>query len=235
MSSAERGKRNTLIALPPLKPDDGRTVQRQVYDHLRWLLLSGHLEPGYGISLRNTADALGISATPVREALRRLENEGGLVTGANRVISVPMMSAEDLLDICDVRLALEGMATRLAAVQMKKEELAALIKACSAMGHSAAKQDVDLYLERNWIFHSNIYRAAHNRPLTDLIEGIWLRVGPLIRLAIPSPEHFSHSMDCHWAVLEALQHGDAEDAGNAIEKDISYSADDLVRILRARG
>lgn len=69
---------------------------------------------------------------------------------------------------------------------------------------AAEKRGVDAYLERNWFRYSTIYHATHNRLLTNMIEDLWLRVGSLIRLTIPSPGHFTQSMQYHWAATQAL-------------------------------
>lgn len=213
---------------------DRRTVQVQVYDQLRRALMSGHFEPGEGISLRATASALGTSLTPVREALRRLESEGGLVQGANRMLSVPLPSVPELLELRDIRLALEGLATETAATLMVAGELAEVRARCEAMDQAAADGDVDGYLDYNWHFHSTIYQASRSPLLLGIIEGLWLRAGPLIRLATPSPGHLSHSMDCHWAAVRALHKGDGPAARQAIERDIRDAAHDLTKALQVR-
>lgn len=232
---------NASSATPPrLAPiaaesdGDRRTVQSQVYDQLRWALMTGHFEPGEGISLRATAAALGTSPTPVREALRQLEKEGGLVQGANRMLSVPLLSVPELLELRNVRLALEGLATETAATLMTADELANVSAACEAMDAAAERIDVDGYLEGNWRFHSTIYRAARSPLLLGIVEGLWLRAGPLIRLATPSPGHLSHSMECHWAALHALRRGDGAGARGAIERDIQDAAHDLTKALQQR-
>ena len=95
-------------------------VNEQVYEMLRRSLMSGYFKPGQPISIRYLTETLGVSATPAREAIKRLQAEHALVIGPNRTPSVPVLTREDLRDLRDIRLALEGMATERAA-EKKKE------------------------------------------------------------------------------------------------------------------
>jgi len=211
-------------------PNDGRTVQRQVYQKLRWALLSGQFRPGEGISLRKIAAAFNTSMTPVREALRRLESEGGLVEGGNRMLSVPQVDLAALHELYNVRLALEGLATEKAAELITDPELTTVANACATMQRATEAFDVADYLEHNWRYHAAIYGAARSRLLLDMIEGLWLRAGPMIGL-VPGPEHFERSMRSHWAGLHALQRRDGPAARAAIEQDLQDAAHDLAGLL----
>lgn len=216
--------------LSAFDPQDSRTAQRQVYDTLRRALMSGQFLPGEGISIRRLASACKTSTTPVREALRQIETEGGLVEGANRVLSVPTCDLEYLDELYTVRVALEGLATEKAAESITVDELVLVEQACSAMAHAADAFDIPTYLENNWRFHAAIYAAARSRLMADMIEGLWLRAGPMIRL-VPGPAHFARSMESHWAALAALQAGQAATARSAIERDLRDAGQDLASIL----
>jgi DNA-binding GntR family transcriptional regulator len=218
--------------LRPLALQAGTTAQAQVYAVLRQVLMSGHFRPGEEISLRQAAAALGTSVTPVREALRQLESEGGLeVHGRNRVLRVPVITPEELFEVRDIRVQLEGMATEAAACLIGPGQMRLVTNACRLMERAVEAQDADGYLENNWRFHSLIYAAARRPILLGLIEGMWMRVGPLIRLSLHRPGHLAHSMECHRAAEAALHAGDAAAARAAIARDISGAASDLVDVL----
>jgi DNA-binding GntR family transcriptional regulator len=221
-------------SLRPVELGEGATAHREVYQQLREALMSGQFRPGQPISIRYLVQMLGVSATPVREALRRLEADRALVSGANRTLTVPELSLSDLRELRNIRLALEGLATMEAAALVSQAEVASLERLCAAMEQAIAADDFDGYLAANWRFHRVIYGAARSQLLLSMIEGLWLRVGPFIRLALPGPEHTEHSMACHRAALKALRTGDAEAARAAIVADISGAADDLARLLVAR-
>ncbi|WP_254252217.1 GntR family transcriptional regulator [Loktanella salsilacus] len=227
-------ERDSWSRLGPLALTDGTTAQAQVYLRLREALISGIFRPGEEISLRRTAAALGTSVTPVREALRQLESDGGLeVFGGNRVLRVPILTADQLADIRDIRLQLEGFAASQAIEHIGPAQIRLIANASAIMQRAADAGDADLYLESNWRFHALIYRAANRPILMSTIEGMWLRVGPLIRLAVTAPFHFERSMESHRAAEAALQARDADALQAAIMRDISDAASDLGNTLNA--
>jgi DNA-binding GntR family transcriptional regulator len=218
--------------LGPLTLAEGATAQAQVYHRLRDAIISGYFRPGQEISLRRAAAVLGTSVTPIREALRQLESDGGLeVFGGNRVLRVPVLSDTELADIRDVRIKLEGFAAAQAIHAIGPPQMRLIFNACSIMQRAADTGDADMYLESNWRFHSLIYRAANRPVLMSVIEGMWLRVGPLIRLAVTAPFHFERSMDSHHAAVQALRDRNAEALQAAIVRDISDAAADLGQAL----
>ncbi len=232
MESGAEASRGGWSQIRPIAFEDGKTAQAQVYETLRGALMSGHLRPGEDISLRQAAATLGTSVTPVREALRQLEIEGGLeVHGRNRTCRVPLVGPEALAEIRDIRVELEGMATERAAALVTAAQLRLVTNACRLMERAAGTGDADLYLENNWRFHSLIYRAARRPRLLEMIERLWLSTGPLVRLALSKPGHLDHSMECHWLVERALRSGDAPAARSAILRDITGAARDLEDVL----
>lgn len=217
----------------PLALKEDQTAQAQIYSALREALISGYFRPGEEISLRRAAAVMGTSVTPVREALRQIESDGGLeIFGGNRVLRVPVLSASELTDIRDIRINLEGFAASLAVPRIKAARMRLIVNACQLMQHAADAGDADLYLENNWRFHSLIYEAADRPVLMRTIRGLWLRVGPLIRTAVTAPLHFDRSMASHLAAVEALRHGDETALRAAIIRDITDAANDLTRTLQ---
>lgn len=220
--------------LGPLALDEGTTTQAQVYLRLRDALISGCFRPGEEISLRRASAALGTSVTPIREALRQLESDGALeVFGGNRVLRVPVLSEAELIDIRDIRINLESFAAAESLGGIGSAQMRLISNACAVMQRAADDGDADLYLESNWRFHSLIYRAAGRPILMGVIERMWLRVGPLIRLAVTTPNHFDRSMESHRAAERALRDRDAAALQAAIIRDISDAASDLGRTLRS--
>lgn len=219
--------------LGPLELLEGVTAQSLVYTTLRHALISGYFRPGEKISLRKVASVLEISVTPAREALRQLEGDGGLeVYGGNRVLRVPILTDAELLDIRDIRVNLEGFAAVQAIEQIGPPQMRVIRNALNLMAIAAETGNIEMYLENNWRFHSLIYRAADRPILMNQIERLWLRVGPLIHMAVEAPMHFDQSMTSHRAAFKALQDRDPDALQRAIVRDISEAADDLRKTLR---
>lgn len=158
-----------------------RTMAGEVYDQLRNALMQGTFETGQSFAISDLAQRFGTSNTPVREALRRLTDEGALIEGKWSSATLPPLSTEGHERLCTARAVIEGGAAELAAVQITDDELTDLRK-ISARHHAAllAGRMEDM-LSGNKDFHFTIYRAARNPILLTQIENLWLRSGPYTR------------------------------------------------------
>ena len=207
------------------------TVHDQVYLTLRRQLMNGSLKPGQAISIRYLTKKYNVSATPAREALNRLQAERALVVGSNRTPTVPLPSRKDLRELRDVRMSLEGLAAEQATTLITPEELDEIDIHCKNMEAAIKGNDNNGYLHSNWAFHRVIYKAAQSELMMDIIETLWMRAGPLIRLALQGEGHMQHYMKHHTGALEALRCGDPTAVRTAIETDISSAAADLESTL----
>src|SRR3977135_4649241 len=114
---------DTMPAAAPSSNPADTSLRHQVYDSLREALTAGRFLPGQKLTFRFVAGALGVSLTPVREALRRLVAEGAFEMQPNRSVRVPLMTRAKILELRDIRIALEGLAAKQAAKRSKKEEV----------------------------------------------------------------------------------------------------------------
>jgi DNA-binding GntR family transcriptional regulator len=219
--------------IPEFPPLGRETLYEQAYERLKYALMSGEFSPGQGITLRAVAAALGTSPMPVRDALRRLQTEGAIVANHNRTLSVPRMTQDALIELRDVRIALEGLATEKAAALIDADQLDEVARSCAAMQGAAEHGDAPSYAKHNWAFHTGIYRASRSQLLFATIEPLWMRIGPYVRLMMPDVAALLDSMDSHWRALEALRRRDALLARASIVKDICDSAESLARALSA--
>src|SRR6478752_9373376 len=105
-------------------PDPADTsLRQQVYDSLREALTTGRFAPGQKVTFRYVAGVLGVSLTPVREALRRLVAEGAFEMNPNRSVRVPLMTRDKVLELRDIRMELEGLATGKAALVATRDQI----------------------------------------------------------------------------------------------------------------
>lgn len=217
-----------------LSPVVRETLQSQAYNKLREALMTGLIIPGQDLTLRATAEAMGTSPMPVRDAVRRLEIEHALVARSNRTLSVPEMTYPSLMELREVRMVLEGLAAEKAALLITPEELAEVGICYEQMATAASAGDLGTYLRANWAFHSAIYRASRSQLLVSLIEPTWMRIGPYVRLMLPDRQSLIGSLGNHQRAFDALRRRDAAGAHQAISQDISDSAEGLVSMLRSR-
>lgn len=215
---------NRAMAAIKLEPVRTDTLQDRVYAKLRQALSTGVFAPGQPITIRGLAEALGTSTMPVREALNRLVAERALEALPNRTLRVPEMSALLLTQLHDIRCALEGLATEQATSNLSAGDLDRLDALCREMAGAVRRRDVEGYLARNYAFHLTIYKASRNPPLVGLIEGVWLRIGPFVRLIFDSAGLAMIPEVHHREAAAALRAGDADAARAAIERDIKDAA-----------
>ncbi len=148
--------------IAPLAEEDTLSLGERAYRRLREAIVQGLLPAGLKISERGVATELGISAQPVREALRRLEQDGMVVTLPRRGTVVAEIGPAQLGELGRIRAALEGVATALAAERMDAASLAALGAILRRMQAGTEARDTDVLDEANEEFHALIHRATGN-------------------------------------------------------------------------
>lgn len=205
------------------------SLRKQVYDSLREALTTGRFVPGQKLTFRFVASALGVSLTPVREALRRLVAEGAFEMQPNRSVRVPLMTKAKLLELRDIRIAVEGLAAGKAALVAGKAEVAALRRVAQEI--LAARMRGDSVTDRMKVreFHFTLYGIARQSTLLRIIEGLWLQTGPYMNLLYPDFIASPRGPETRARVIQALQTRNAAAArreiGNDIRRAISYVAE----------
>jgi DNA-binding GntR family transcriptional regulator len=180
--------------------------------YLREMIITGQAEPNTPLRQRDLADRFGVSPTPVREALRRLEAEGLVKYDLHRGATVIDGSFAPSEENYWVRAALEPFAARLAAARITPEELAALDEIHAELSetpHGGASINTDaVYHGLNRRFHFGIYEAARSPLLLALLRLLWqsFPLGP------PTVRSREDSLACHQAILDALHQHDADAA-----------------------
>jgi DNA-binding GntR family transcriptional regulator len=158
MVAAERH----LGRIAPLAEEDTLSLGERAYRRLRDSIVQGMLPAGRKISERSLANELGISAQPVREALRRLEQDGMVVTLPRRGTVVAEVGPAQLGELGRIRAALEGVACALAAERMEAGDLAAIAAILPRMKAGTEAADTEALDEANEAFHAIIHRATGN-------------------------------------------------------------------------
>jgi DNA-binding GntR family transcriptional regulator len=207
--------------------DEG--LNSAVYAELRQRLVTGRMSPGHELSTRGIAAELGVSQTPVRDALSRLAAEGAVSIRSKRRVRVPPMTSERFDDLLGCRLVLEPEAAVLALPYLRNEHVAQLREADAALDAAIANGDPDAYMSANHRFHFTLYRAAPRSTMLQLIETVWLQFGPFMRVVHGRLAH-THLHDNHQGAIQAIVDRDADALRSAISHDI---ADGMSLIKRA--
>ncbi|HUE91630.1 GntR family transcriptional regulator [Pseudomonas sp.] len=206
-------------------------LQDQLYQQLRDALLAGRFRPGERLKIRDLAAEWGTSPMPVRAALQRLVAEGALESEPQRSVRVPAMTRERFQQLFQVRLSLEGLAVELAAARIGAAEIE-LLRGCIARMETALEQrNVPAYLDDNSLFHLTLYRACANPILLRMIESLWLQVGPFFNRLFTEADLSLRLNDFHEQAFTALEAGDGKAARAAMEQDLSFFGEYLLKLL----
>jgi len=212
------------------KPDHSAITSKSefAYNAIRDAIQSGELEPGQRLGPRHLAVELGISYTPVREALARLENEGFVSRQPNKGTYVRSVSRTQIEQIYSLRLLLEPMATAEATHHVEK---GLLVKLHGFLHSSDENNGHTETTVRNQDFHWAIYSAAHNPPLFNLIKQLWIGL-PLQGISLRGRNQDSATE--HAAIVAALTAGDPEKAKSAMHRHIKNGYQGLIQSLDAK-
>ncbi len=219
--SSRRKKTETAppLRLAPARRRAGETVQEFAFRRLRHAIMTGRFPPGLAVTIRGLAELLGVSAMPVREAMRRLVAERALDLLDNRRVRVPEMTAPRFEALIAARILLECEAARQALPALRGAGLAELRRLDAAADEVFAKGDVERTIEANFAFHQHMYSLAPSDALTPLIESIWLQIGPFMRAALTGATVYNRA-DRHGEAMAAIEAGDAAALARAIEADV---------------
>src|SRR4051794_35177913 len=165
---------------------------------------------------RQLASDLGISRTPVREAMAQLEREGFVRSVPRRGIYVVRKSKEEVIEMITAWAALEGMAARLITQNAGTEEIAALRRMFGTFENGEARAHLDEYSEANIEFHQTIIRMSKNRVLTDLAENLFTHMRMIRRKTIGEEDRVERSIRDHMNIIEALEARDTDRAEDLV-------------------
>jgi DNA-binding GntR family transcriptional regulator len=211
------------------------TKAEAVYRETRWRIITGALPPATAVNQAELAAEFGVSQTPVREALLRLESEGLVVFIAHSMVRVSPLDLQELDELYAIRVNLDSFAGQLAAANRTPEDVARL-KALLAQNAAVGLDD---RLNRNLDFHRSIYRASGNRQLSALLDQLWDRT-ERYRIVLVANEadskqyQRSHSDDDHRAIATALFKGDGEKVAALLRRHVQQSHDLIRSMLEDR-
>ena len=208
-----------LRAMVSKAPAD-TSLRSQVYDSLRDALTSGRFTPGQKLSFRFIAGTLGVSMTPVREAVRRLVAEGAFEMRPNRSVRVPLMTRDKILELRDIRLALEGLATEKAAIRATREHAANLRRIATDLVAVRTRGNTAADRQKIREFHFTLYAIANQPTLLRVIEGLWLQTGPYMNLLYPDFISSPRGPERRLRIVKALQAHDGAIARREMQGDI---------------
>ncbi len=209
--------------------DAARHPTKQVHARVRNAILEGELGPGSVMSQVALAQQLGISRTPLREALRMLQSEGLVDSEPHRRVRVAAVTPEDLEQLCIIRVTLEAQAIRLAVPRMMPEDLARLEGYMAEMAHHAATLDYPRWSVPHRAFHVQLTAPAGER-LAGLLQQLFEHAERYRRVHLKGGPR-AWAADDHRQILEACKRHDREGAALLLATHLARAASEATQLL----
>jgi DNA-binding GntR family transcriptional regulator len=213
-----------LDSAPPGDPGFA-TKSDLAYTRVRELILSGALAPGAVLPQAALAQQIGISTTPLREALRRLKQEGLVELDAHRDARVRPLDATEARDLLELRRSLDPLAASLAAQRRTDADLDDLRAALDGLEALSASPSL-AQLESHHRFHAAIHRASHNALLVQTLDGLWVKTDRYRRHGLEAgrsdDEREARAAE-HRQLFEAVRDGDASNAADLMLRHVETS------------
>jgi DNA-binding GntR family transcriptional regulator len=211
---------DTDIAAPLAPIDRQASLGELAYAKLKESIISGQFVQGSKLTVRSVAQALGVSTTPVRDAIVRLIGEGALINLGPKTVIVPELTIATLEEVTKIRLALEGLAAFEATAHIKDSDISFLEQTQGRINKAMDKAQYADVLRFNKAFHFRIYEASKMPRLVALIESQWLRIGPSMNDLYPDFAIHRRGVTNHQRVISGLKRQDSSAVRTAIENDL---------------
>ena len=211
----------TRYALPGVEKIQRGPLREQVRAQIKQLILTNQLRPGQPIVIDRLASELGVSHTPVREALAMLQHDGLVVMRPYENPRVAEIEASDVREAWEMRLLLEGWAINEAALKLSEDDLAKITDALACAREDAEESKYDSHLESDFALHEMILQATDNRlfeRLARLVNDQSIRIRWLVETIAPAEEVLV-MIDEHCGIVQALR---ARDQQLAYERLITH-------------
>ena len=206
-----------------------------VFNTLRDAILTGKLVPGERLMENQLAEKLGVSRTPVREALRMLELENLVELVPRKGAQVLDMSEKDIVNILEVRSALEGLATALACKKMTPEDLQQLKDLEADFEKAVTENEVERFVDIDEDFHDMIFAATENDKLINIFRNLRIQ---LYRYRMAQAKNNETSMSTivahHRSIIRAIENHDGEEGASIAQGHIKYQTDSILRFVRSK-
>lgn len=211
--------------------DNEKISADPIYESLKAAIVSGALAPGEPLRQEEIARSHGVSKIPVREALLRLEVDGLVQFRKNKGAIVRYHSTEEILNLMDIRSALECKALELAVPNIIESDIAAARAVLDTYSHETT---AEAWSALNRKFHDCLYEPCANHLLLEMIHDVGQRMGPTIRNLVSETSGLKRPHDEHAAILDAVAAGETDRAVDLLRRHIDTTRKEIAARLRRR-
>ncbi|NPV26903.1 MAG: GntR family transcriptional regulator [Firmicutes bacterium] len=221
--------------LIPVKLDNYKPLREIVFESLREAIISGILKPGERLMEVQLAEEMGVSRTPVREAIRKLELEGFVVMIPRKGAYVAGISMKDVVDVFEIRAALEALAAGLAAERITEEEMEQMERNLVRKAEAIEANDLDTLVETDVEFHDLIYRASRNERLMTIINNLREQIHRFRTVSLSNPGRMRESLEEHKKLAEAISDRNISQAQALAQEHIENAENSMIEAIRRGG
>ena len=205
-----------------------------VFNTLRHAILKGELEPGERLMEIALAQKLGVSRTPIREAIRKLELEGLVVMVPRKGAEVADITEKDLRDVLEVRTALEELSIELAMKNMNDDDYKQLIEANKLFAKDSEGDDLIKIAEADVAFHELIYMATGNKRLIQMINNLREQMYRYRLEYIKDKSTHARLVDEHNRIIDAMVKNDVAAAKAAIKLHVENQEENILKSIKVK-
>lgn len=222
-----------MVKVPKLKLDSYQPLRDVIFEAMRKAIVSGDIKPGERLMEVSLADQMGVSRTPVREAIRRLEAEGLVTMVPRKGTHVSELSVKDTMDVLEVRAALEKLATGLAAKRMQPQQIKSLETIHKQFITYVEKENIEGAVRKDIEFHDLIYAASGNSRLVGVAASLREHIFRFRVIYLKDMEIAEHVEHEHSEILNALRDKDETVASELAERHIRNQMNSIVNAVNA--
>lgn len=217
-----------------LNMNDYLPLRDVVFNTLRQAILRGELKPGERLMEIQLANKLGVSRTPIREAIRKLELEGLVLMIPRKGAEVAEITEKNLRDVLEVRKALEELAVKLACDRMTDEQMDKLKKAAKEFEEVLKTEDVTQAAETDVKFHDVIFMATDNQRLIQLLNNFREQMYRYRVEYLKKKEFHSGLITEHEEIIFCIQHARKEEAAEVVCRHIDNQVEAVIDTIRTK-
>jgi DNA-binding GntR family transcriptional regulator len=218
-------------ALVPIKLDNYKPLRELVFESLREAIINRQLEPGERMMEIQLAEEMGVSRTPVREAIRKLELEGLVVMVPRKGAYVAGLSLKEVADVFEIRRALEGLAAELAVDRITDAELENLERYLVKIADEIDRGDLNKVIETDTDFHTLLYEASRNQRLSQIINNLREHIQRFRATSLSHPGRMKEALEEHRRIVEAISSRDSETARRLAQEHIENAENSLMNVI----
>ncbi len=211
---------------------ENKSLTSLIFEKIREDILNGRYATGDKLVEIKLADELGVSRTPVREALKQLELDGLVENIPNRGVVVKGISKKDIDDILTIRLCIEGLVGQWAAERILDHEIKELEEIFDLMEFYSQKGDVEKIFELNTKFHETLYQTTKSRYLEGVLNDFQLFIKTARNSSLKSEGRIQNALEEHRQIVDALKNHDIEGTRRALVNHIANSNHNIKTIVQ---